>query len=120
METSNIKEFITKSFNRPDETAEFSGFRMESVHLGDFTVHRMKIDPGWRWSDSLPEIFGTDTCEFEHPVWMVLSGRFVVRMDDGRTQEYGPGDLGMIPPGHDAWVDGDETVVAIEIQVNEQ
>jgi len=117
MEKLIVDSFSKKSFNTPDETAEFPAVSMESVKLGNLTVHRVKCEPGWRWTDSFPELFGTDTCEFEHPLWMVLKGRFVVQMDDGRTQEYGPGDLGMIPPGHDAWVVGDEPVLAIDIQV---
>jgi len=118
MKKSSVDEFITKSFNNPDEKTELPGAVLESVQLGENTIHRMKCEPGWRWTDTLPEIIGTDTCEFEHPVWIVLTGRFVVQMDDGRTQEYGPGDLGMIPPGHDAWVEGDEPVLAIDIKVN--
>ncbi len=36
-------------------------------------------------------------------------------MTDGSEQEFGPGDVGVIPPGHDAWVVGNEPVVAIDI-----
>lgn len=119
MENHPDQDFVTKSFNHPDEAADFPGFRLESVQLGNFAVHRMRIEPGWRWTDTFPDIMGTDSCEYAHPVWMVLSGRFVVRMNDGRTQEYGPGDLGMIPAGHDAWVEGDDPVVALEVQLDE-
>ncbi len=114
-----VKEFETKSFNNPDQMQELPGARLESVQLGAFQVHRMTVEPGWRWTDTLPGIIGTDTCEFEHPVWMVLSGKFAVQMNDGRLQEFGPGDVGMIPPGHDAWVIGDEPVVAIDIQMEQ-
>jgi|WetSurMetagenome_2_1015567.scaffolds.fasta_scaffold1184697_1 hypothetical protein len=41
----------------------------------------------------------------------VVSGRMAVRMDDGATAELGPGDVGVVPPGHDAWVVGNEPVV---------
>jgi len=33
-----------------------------------------------------------------------------------RCRRYGPGDLGYIPPGHDAWVVGNEPFVAIDYQ----
>ena len=36
-------------------------------------------------------------------------------MDDGREEEFGPGEVGVVPPGHDAWVVGNEPVVAIDI-----
>jgi mannose-6-phosphate isomerase-like protein (cupin superfamily) len=118
MDKTQITEFIKKSFNNPDERAEPPETIMEIVKLGNFTVSRLTFEPGWRWSESLPSYIGTDTCQYEHPVWMILSGRFAVQMDDdGRTEEYGPGDLGMIPPGHDAWVVGDEPVVGIDIQI---
>jgi mannose-6-phosphate isomerase-like protein (cupin superfamily) len=91
---------------------------MESVRLGGFTVTRMVFQPGWRWTDDLPSIMGTDTCEIPHPAWIVLSGRFAIQMNNGTEKEFGPGDLGMIPPGHDAWVVGNEPVMGIDIQVN--
>ena len=38
-----------------------------------------------------------------------------VRCDDGTTMDYGPGDAMAIPPGHDAWVVGDETCVIFDV-----
>ncbi len=37
------------------------------------------------------------------------------RLDDGTEKEYGPGDAYVIPPGHDAWVVGDEPVVTVDM-----
>jgi hypothetical protein len=37
-------------------------------------------------------------------------------MDDGSEAEFGSGDVGVIPPGHDAWVIRDEPVVAIDFR----
>lgn len=36
-------------------------------------------------------------------------------MNDGSQQEFGPGDISLIPPGHDAWVVGDEPVELFDI-----
>ncbi len=36
-------------------------------------------------------------------------------MDSGSEQEFGPGDVALIPPGHDAWVVGNEPVVVMDI-----
>jgi hypothetical protein len=36
-------------------------------------------------------------------------------MDNGDEYEFGPGEIGEIPPGHDAWVVGNTSVVAIDI-----
>jgi hypothetical protein len=37
-------------------------------------------------------------------------------MDDGSEAEFGPGEVGPIPPGHDAWVVGNEPTVMVDIQ----
>jgi quercetin dioxygenase-like cupin family protein len=44
----------------------------------------------------------------------VISGKMMFKMDDGTEQEFGPGDTGIVPPGHDAWVVGNESFVAID------
>jgi uncharacterized cupin superfamily protein len=43
-----------------------------------------------------------------------VSGRMGIRMDDGTEAEVGPGDVFACPPGHDAWVVGDEACVALD------
>ena len=117
MDKSQTTEFTKKSFDKPDDRTDLPKCIIETINLGNFNVSRLTFEPGWCWSETLPSIIGTDTCQFEHLVWMVLSGRFAVKMDeDGRVEEYGPGDIGMIPPGHDAWVVGDEPVVGIDMQ----
>jgi uncharacterized cupin superfamily protein len=44
----------------------------------------------------------------------MISGRIKIVMDDGSEEEFGPSDTAVIPPGHNAWVIGDEPVVAID------
>jgi uncharacterized cupin superfamily protein len=44
----------------------------------------------------------------------VVSGRQVVRTDDGTETEFGPGDVVSIPPGHDGWTVGDEPCVVVD------
>ncbi len=48
-----------------------------------------------------------------HTQYMV-SGRMKVVMDDGTEDEFGPGDALVVPPGHNAWVVGNEPVVAVD------
>jgi hypothetical protein len=36
-------------------------------------------------------------------------------MDDGTEHKYGPGDVGKVPPRHDAWVVGTEPAVVMDI-----
>jgi uncharacterized cupin superfamily protein len=56
---------------------------------------------------------GTELCEAPHFQY-VISGRMGVRMADGTELEVDAGDVTVLPPGHDAWVIGDEPVVAID------
>jgi class 3 adenylate cyclase len=49
---------------------------------------------------------------------MVVQGRFHIEMDDGKTGEFGPGEVMNVPPGHDAWVVGDESVVVVDVLGN--
>lgn len=102
-----------KSLNSPDETREFENGKMDVVSLGDVSVGRAVFEPGWRWSENVRPIAGTDSCQVPH-VGYVLQGRMRVRMDDGSEHEFAPEDALVIPPGHDAWIVGDETCVVLD------
>ena len=103
-----------KSLNSPDETRTFPLGRVELVNAGGITFGRATLEPGWKWSESLKPIAKTKSCEAPHTQYHV-SGRLRVRMDDGTEEEFGPGDVSVIPPGHDAWVVGEEPVVIIDV-----
>jgi len=109
-------DFMKKSFDKPDEAGDYPLTKMEVIRVGNTDVYRFTFDPGWRWTEHAAPYAETSTCQDEHPLWTIISGKFAVQMDDGRKEEFGPGDIGFIPPGHDAWVVGDETVVAIDFQ----
>ncbi len=108
-----MAKMIMKKFEKPDETRPFEKGRAEILHLADGTVGRVTFEPGWKWSECVKPIAGTETCEVSH-LGIVQAGRMHVRMDDGQEGEAGPGDVLMIPPGHDAWVVGDETCVVLD------
>ena len=61
----------------------------------------------------LNRLLGPTVAQVGHLIH-VTSGRIVVRMDDGSEAEFGPDDVGSIPPGHDAWVVGDEPFISID------
>jgi uncharacterized cupin superfamily protein len=44
----------------------------------------------------------------------IISGKMKVVMDDGTESENGPGDVAVVPPGHNAWVIGDKPCVSID------
>jgi hypothetical protein len=103
-----------KSLNRPDEKRSFPKGKLELVTLGGITFGRGTFEPGWKRSDSVKPLVKTKSCEAPHTQYH-LSGRLAVRMDDGTEAEFGPGDVSVLPPGHDAWVVGNEQVVVIDI-----
>jgi hypothetical protein len=105
----------TKNLSRPDEKREFPKGKLELVTLGGITFGRGTFEPGWKWSESVKPIAQTKSCEAPHLQYHV-SGRLAVLMDDGSRAEYGPGDVSLLPPGHDAWVVGNEPVVVIDVQ----
>jgi hypothetical protein len=96
-----------RSIEDPTEVREVEKGRMELVDLGDTVFARTVFQPGWRWSESVKPIAQTDLCQFHHKVFLA-SGSMHVRMADGSESDLVAGDVADIPPGHDAWVTGDE------------
>ena len=104
-----------KAFDTPDDVVAFDHGRVELVKVGSITVGRETLEPGWRWSQHVRPIVGTEWCEFAH-VMYVLSGQARVVTRDGQSRDIAPGEVVAIDPGHDAWVLGAEPVVSIDIQ----
>lgn len=104
-----------KNFRNPDEVREFPLGRLELVTIGGVVVGRATFQPGWRWSTSVQPLVKTKSCEAPHFQYQV-SGRVHVVMDDGTEFDCGPGDVSLLPMGHDAWVVGDEPVVVVDFQ----
>jgi hypothetical protein len=102
-----------KGFADPDEVREFPNGRAEILKIGDGEVGRFVFAPGWRWSNDVKAIAGTDSCHVPHFQYHV-SGQLAIRMDDGTELIAGPGDVTSLPSGHDGWVVGDEPVVVID------
>ncbi|AFY00138.1 cupin domain-containing protein [Bdellovibrio bacteriovorus] len=103
------------NFDSADEVREFPNGRLELVRFGEAVVGRATLQPGWRWSKSVKEIAQTDSCEAPHFQYHV-SGVLRIKMDDGTEIDCKPGDVSLVPPGHDAWVVGDEPVVIVDFQ----
>lgn len=102
-----------KSFARPDEVRQFPNGLVEILAIGGGEVGRLVLQPGWRWSIDVKPLAGTETCTAPHFQYH-LSGTLGILMDDGTEIIAGPGDITSLPEGHDAWVVGDEPVVAID------
>ena len=104
-----------RPFDAPDETRTPDKTKIELVRMGGTNASRMSLERGWRWSESIKPIAGTDSCQMRH-VGVLLSGTMHVAHDDGTEQEIGPGYAYVIEPGHDAWVVGGEPVVGFEFE----
>lgn len=103
------------NFGEPDEVRNFPKGHLDLIKIGGATVGRGVFEPGWRWSESVQPIAKTDSCEAAHFQYHV-SGVLMVVMDDGTELECRPGDVSLLPSGHDAWVVGNEPVVVIDFQ----
>ena len=109
-----MAELEVRNHNQADETRPFvDKGRVDIVTMAGGTVGRGTFEPGWRWSEHVKPIAGTDSCEAPH-VGYVVSGCQRVVMDDGSELEYSAGDVVAIPPGHDAYVVGDEACVVLD------
>ncbi len=101
------------SVDRATDVREFPKGRVEVVTVGSTTVTRSTMQPGWRWSECVKPIAGTESCQVQHNGY-AISGQIRVRQDDGTEIEINPGDAYSIPPGHDASVLGDEPWVGVD------
>ncbi len=104
---------LKKSFHAPDETRTPDKTEIHVVDLGGVRAAHVTFEPGWRWSECIRPVAGTDSCQMHHE-GTIVQGRMHVQHDDGTEMEIGPGDAYVINPGHDAWVLGDEAVIAFE------
>ena len=106
------------NLEHPSEVRTFEKGRFEVYRLGPSTLGRATYEPGWRWSEHVGEAPGETSCQVEH-VGLVLSGRAVAKMDDGRELVMRAGDFFYIPPGHDSWVVGEDPYVSLHIMGSE-
>jgi hypothetical protein len=103
------------NFDSPDETRNPDKTRVDVVRGGGATAARMQLEPGWRWSECIKPVVGTESCQIRH-VGLAHSGRMHVKHDDGTEVEIGAGQAYVIEPGHDAWVVGDEPFLGYEFE----
>ena len=103
-----------KSLNQPEQAQRYEKGKAEIVSAGGLTFERITTEPGWQWSKHVKPLAKTESCQKSHLLYMI-SGKLHVRMDDGKEEEFGPGDIAIIPPGHDVWTVGDKPAVVLEI-----
>jgi mannose-6-phosphate isomerase-like protein (cupin superfamily) len=102
-----------KNFATPEELRTPPKTEVAIVKFGDRMVQRITYHPGWRWSVDIKPGAGTDSCQVNH-FGYVVAGRSHLVMNDGTELDAGPGDVVVIPAGHDAWVVGEEPFVFVD------
>jgi class 3 adenylate cyclase len=106
---------VIKNFRDADERVAFDHGHVDLIKASSLAVGWEVLDPGWRWSEHVKPIVGTERCEFHH-VSIVLEGRVGFETRDGEVVEAGPGDVLDISPGHDSWVVGETPAVLLDVQ----
>ncbi len=104
---------VHKRFGKPDETRKFELGRLDLLNIGGGAVGLLEFRPGWRWSTHIKPSAGTEWCEAPHFQYHI-AGTLRVRMADGAEFDAVPGDVTMLPSGHDAWVVGDKPVIVVD------
>ncbi|HEY5632420.1 MAG TPA: cupin domain-containing protein [Burkholderiaceae bacterium] len=110
----SVGKFEVRSHESPDEVRAPNKTRVEVVKVDNYTIGRFNFEPGWRWSECVKPVVKTEKCQASH-VGYAVKGSLTVQMSDGTEKTIKAGDSYTIPPGHDAWVVGDEGFVGIEV-----
>ena len=110
------QEIQTRRFDTPDDMLDMQdkgGISILQMDTGTTGMHAI-FEPGWTWEkDEKPLLGHPDTCPMHHTGYCI-AGSLVVRMvNSGEETTIAPGDFFEIPPGHDAYVEGDERVELI-------
>jgi len=113
MPANTVSNLESRSFDDPDEKRRPDKTEVDVVTVSGYTLARMRFQPGWRWSDCIKPVVKTDSCQNNH-VGMCTSGTLTVELSDGTRATVKAGDSYAIPPGHNAWVEGDEPFVGYE------
>lgn len=110
------KMYDLKRFEKPDEHREFKGHGSMDIlaFANGMTFGRGKFEPGWRWSNDVKPLVGTESCEVAHS-GICLKGSMVIRMNSGEEFRVREGDAFEIAPGHEAWVDGNVACEFIDV-----
>lgn len=111
----NLKIAEWKNFGTPDEVREFPKGKLELINIGGATIGRGIFEPGWRWAESVQPLVNTRSCEAPNFQYHV-SGILRIKMDNGTEFDCKPGDVSLLPSGHDAWTVGDEPAIVIDFQ----
>ena len=113
MATQTVDKLDVRSFDQPDETRTPDKTKIDIVKSGEMSIGRYTFQPGWTWAGCIKPVVGTDHCQSTH-VGYAVSGELEVWTTGGERKKIRAGESYLIPPGHDAQVNGDQPFVGIE------
>jgi hypothetical protein len=109
-----MHQLTVKNFKQPDESVNLSGHgHKDTVMIDGKPIEFSEFEKGWRWSNDVKPIVGGESCQAHH-LGYCIEGHLQVHMNDGTDKDINAGDAFDIPPGHDAEVVGDDTVVLVD------
>ena len=108
-----MENMDVRSFANADEVKKPDKTLAQIINFGDVKITKLELEPGWRWSECIKPVVGTDSCQAGH-VGMLLQGTLKVVHDNGTEIVVTAGDAYSFAPGHDAWVVGNEEVIGYE------
>ena len=115
MEPPTVPGIESRDFKNPDETRSPAKTRIELVNVAGGQIGRYTFEPGWRWSECIKPVAGTESCQTLH-IGYAVSGTLHVVHNDGTATDITAGNVYRIEPGHDAWNAGGEPAVFVEFQ----
>jgi mannose-6-phosphate isomerase-like protein (cupin superfamily) len=98
-----------QNFTETAQRTTFPHGHEDVVALNGASICLALFEPGWRWTNDVRPLLGTESCPLVHQGYM-LEGNLHVELEDGSTLDLRAGDAFVIPPRHDAWVVGDDAV----------
>jgi hypothetical protein len=113
MSVNFVTALAVKSFDVPDKKRCPENAEFDLVTVNDYSVARLILGPGWRWSESIRPLEQTELCQHHH-LGFCISGVMEVESSEGLRTTIHPNDTYTIPPGHDEWVAGPAPFVAVE------
>jgi len=94
-------------------TRKIGGVTVDEATAGSGRVKRIVYPAGWRWSNDMRPVSGTERCMHTH-VGFLAQGKIAIQYADGCRVDFAAPAVVAIPPDHDGWVVGDEPAILIQ------
>ena len=87
------------------------GSKRTQAKLESAVIGRGTFLPGWRWSEHVGKLTGKTA---QTHIGYIISGEMMILNAQGEELKVSAGEAFEVGPGHDAWVIGDVSCVALD------